>query len=84
MAPQNPDSEIIYRLNIDDAGAPDVDGGYINLPAPESPYTLRFSIQGTSSICREGNLWVNVPEGDEAFEREKFRAIPFVSLVLSA
>jgi len=71
---------VVYLLNLDDAGAPDVSGGgYINLPSPVTPYTLRFAIQGASSVCREGKLWINVPKGNEAFEREKFQSIPFVT-----
>ena len=82
MAPAKTDPPRVYLLNLKDDGAPDVTGGYINLPAPVTPYTLRFAIQGASSICREGKLWINVPEGEEVFEREKLRPIPFVSLSL--
>ena len=68
---------MVYLLNLSDNGAPDLSGSaYISLPPPTTPYTLRFAIEGASSICREGSLWINVPEGDEDFEREKMRAIP--------
>jgi glycogen debranching enzyme len=80
MAPSNQELPLVYLLHLDDAGAPDVGGGIINLPAPVKPYVLRFAIQGASSICREGTLWINVPEDGKAFEREKFRAVPLVSL----
>jgi glycogen debranching enzyme len=34
---------------------------YIYLaPPPKSGYVLRFIIEGTSSICRQGSLWVNM------------------------
>jgi glycogen debranching enzyme len=82
MSPSRTESPTVYLLNLNDSGAPDIAGGYINLPAPITPYTLRFGIEGASSICREGRLWINVPEGEELFEREKFRAIPSVPIFL--
>jgi glycogen debranching enzyme len=63
----------VYILPLTDGGAPDVPGGYIYLPAPSSPYILRFQIEGTSSICREGSLWVNVPGKDQPFVRKNFK-----------
>src|SRR5271155_5096908 len=64
----------IYLLPLTDDGAPGVRGGYIYLPAPTNPpYKLRFAIEGTSSICRQGSLWVNIPNAGEPFERSKFR-----------
>ena len=64
----------IYLLPLTDDGSPDVPGGYIYLPAPKSPaYILRFAIEGTSSICRQGSLWVNIPAEGEEFDRHKFR-----------
>jgi glycogen debranching enzyme len=51
-----------------------VPGGYILLPAPSDPaYVIRFVIAGTSSICREGSLWVNIPEKEQEFDRKKYR-----------
>ncbi|KAA8897200.1 glucanotransferase domain of glycogen debranching enzyme-domain-containing protein [Sphaerosporella brunnea] len=76
MAPSAQDPPLVYLLHLNDAGAPDVGGDIINLPAPIKPYTLRFAIQGASSICREGKLWINVPEEGQSFERENFRDIP--------
>lgn len=67
-------SRTIYKLPLTDNGAPDVKNEYVYLPAPtDPPYYLRFAIEGTSSICREGSLWVNIPEEGEEFQRSKFR-----------
>lgn len=64
----------VYLLPLTDDGVPDVPGGYLHLPHPgDSPYTLRFAIDGTSSICRQGSLWVNFPEDGKIFDRYKFR-----------
>jgi glycogen debranching enzyme len=64
----------VYLLPLTDGGAPDVPGTYINLPAPCDPaYVIRFVIEGTSSICREGSLWVNIPEKGQEFNRKKYR-----------
>ncbi len=67
-------SHAVYLLPLTDEGAPDVLGSYIYLPSPsDPPYVLRFAIKGTSSICRQGSLWVNIPAPGEEFHREKFR-----------
>ncbi|KAF7563279.1 hypothetical protein G7046_g844 [Stylonectria norvegica] len=67
-------SNEVYLLPLNDDGSPQVNGGYIYLaPTTEGPVTVRFAIEGTSSICRQGSLWVNVPEQDEPFRRDKFR-----------
>ena len=65
----------VYLLPLADDGAPKVDGQYILLPPPskESPYHVRFEIQGTSSICRQGSLWVNIPAKGEKFKRDHYR-----------
>ncbi|KAL1963499.1 hypothetical protein VTN77DRAFT_8080 [Rasamsonia byssochlamydoides] len=64
----------IYLLPLKDDGSPDIPGGYIYLPPPTDPaYVLRFAIEGTSSICREGSLWVNIPDIGTDFDRSKFR-----------
>ncbi|KAJ4411109.1 bifunctional 4-alpha-glucanotransferase/amylo-alpha-1,6-glucosidase [Didymella pomorum] len=64
----------VYLLPLTDAGAPDVPGSYIYLPPPCDPaYCVRFQIQGTSSICREGSLWVNIPAKGEKFSRGHYR-----------
>jgi glycogen debranching enzyme len=63
----------VYLLPIKDDGSPDVVGSYIYLPpCTKEPYCIRFSILGTSSICREGSLWVNIPPRGEEFRRDKF------------
>ena len=67
-------TQTVYLLSLTDNGAPDVPNEYIYLPAPTEPsYNLRFAIEGTSSICRQGSLWVNIPAPGEQFERSKFR-----------
>jgi glycogen debranching enzyme len=74
MPPQTHQStRQVYLLPLTDAGAPDVPNEYIYLPAPTDPaYTLRFAIEGTSSICRQGSLWVNFPLNGQPFERSRF------------
>jgi glycogen debranching enzyme len=67
-------SQQVYLLPLKDNGTPDVPGGYIYLPPPTTPaYVLRFVVEGTSSICREGSLWVNIPEVGAGFDRSRFR-----------
>ena len=75
MAPRNIlASQETYLLPLTDQGAPDVPGGYIYLPPPTKPaYNLRFAIEGTSSICREGSLWVNIPDAGKDFDRQNYR-----------
>ncbi len=69
-----PSSQEVYLLQLKDNGAPDVPGQYIYLPPPSRPsYVVRFAIEGTSSICREGSLWVNIPAAGERFVRDRFR-----------
>jgi glycogen debranching enzyme len=66
----------VYLLPLKDDGSPDVPGdAYIYLtPTQNGPTTVRFAIEGTSSICRHGSLWVNIPDGKGTpFYREKFR-----------
>ncbi|KAK7534404.1 hypothetical protein IWX49DRAFT_602675 [Phyllosticta citricarpa] len=64
----------VYYLPLTDGGAPDVPGGYIYMPPPtDKPYVIRFAIDGTSSICRFGSLWVNIPAKGEQFQRDRFR-----------
>lgn len=74
MAPSEPRS--VYLLPLNDDGSPDVPGthAYIRLPPPtQPPYYIRFSIEGTSSICRQGTFNVNIPAPGDEFERTKFR-----------
>jgi glycogen debranching enzyme len=66
--------DTIYLLPLNDDGSPDVPGGFIYLPPPDSPeYSLRFVIEGSSSICRDGTLWVNIPEIGKPFDRSAYR-----------
>ena len=68
------DQRVVYLLPLTDQGSPDVPGTYIYLPPPTSPaYSICFQIQGTSSICRQGSLWVNIPAEGEKFERSNYR-----------
>ena len=67
-------SQEIWLLPLTDDGAPEVSSGYIYLPPPTDPaYILRFKIEGTSSICRQGSLWVNIPAPGEPFQRDQYR-----------
>ena len=67
-------SQEVYLLPLTDRGSPDVPGGYIYLPPPTNPpYLVRFAIEGTSSICRQGSLWVNMPAVGNQFDRRNFR-----------
>ncbi|KAG9247506.1 putative glycogen debranching enzyme [Calycina marina] len=76
MTPRIRMTDEIYLLPLKDDGSPDVPGGYIYLtPTSNDPIIVRFAIEGTSSICRDGSLWTNIPcEGSE-FQRNEFREI---------
>jgi glycogen debranching enzyme len=77
-----PVTHSIYLLPLTDGGAPDVPGTYIYLPAPSEPaYSIRFTISGTSSICRHGTLWVNIPGKHEEFIRDNYKAYPLRALL---
>ncbi|KAK6068686.1 glycogen debranching enzyme [Seiridium cupressi] len=74
MAPRTITSNEVYVLPLKDNGAPDVPGEYIYLATKsQDPITIRFTIEGTSSICRQGSLWVNIPEQGSPFQRQSFR-----------
>ncbi len=74
-----PATQEIHLLSLTDQGAPDVPGEYIYLPPPsEPPYKLRFEIEGTSSICRQGSLWVNIPPPGGTFRRDKYQEYKWV------
>ncbi|OJD16543.1 glycogen debranching enzyme [Emergomyces pasteurianus Ep9510] len=63
----------VYLLPLTDNGAPDVPREFIYLPPPTDPaYSLRFVIEGSSPICRQGSLWVNIPKEGGRFERDVF------------
>lgn len=72
-------SNEIYVLPLNDDGSPKVAGNeYIYLaPRADDPITLRFAIEGTSSICRHGSLWVNIPDYGHEFRRDKFREFKY-------
>lgn len=76
MAPQQVSNHTCYLLPLKDDGSPDLPGDqpYIYLSPPTTPaYSIRFQIQGTSSICRQGSLWVNIPGKGEQFDRKRFK-----------
>ncbi|KAL9100792.1 MAG: hypothetical protein Q9163_003872 [Psora crenata] len=69
-----PITKHVYLLQLSDSGAPAVPKEYIYLPAPTSPpYYLRFEIEGTSSICRQGSLWINTPSIGNPFQRDQYQ-----------
>ncbi|OAQ87553.1 glycogen debranching enzyme [Purpureocillium lilacinum] len=74
MSPRTMTSTEVYLLPLNDDGSPQVAGEYIYLaPRSSDPVTVRFAIEGTSSICRHGSLWVNIPDKGAEFRRDKFR-----------
>jgi glycogen debranching enzyme len=74
MVPKTSPSNEVYLLNLNDDGSPKVAREYIYISTHSNePFTLRFVIEGTSAICRHGSLWVNIPEQDVEFRRDKFR-----------
>lgn len=76
MAPAQITNRTIYLLPLRDDGSPNLPGDrpYMYLPEVTSPnYSIRFEIEGTSSICREGSLWVNLPAKGEKFDRKSFK-----------
>lgn len=73
-------SQEVHLLPLSDDGAPNVSGEYIYLKAPTDPaYLIRFEIEGTSSICRQGCLWINIPEPGKPFRRDVFRKYEWVT-----
>ncbi|KAK4116570.1 glycoside hydrolase family 133 protein [Canariomyces notabilis] len=79
MIPKTMVSNEVYLLPLNDDGSPQVPGEYIYLaPKSHDPITIRFAIEGTSSICRHGSLWVNIPERGAQFHRNKFREFKLV------
>lgn len=76
MAPAQINNPTVYLLPLRDDGSPDLPGDrpYMYLPEVTNPhYCVRFEIEGTSSICREGSLWVNLPGKGEKFDRKSFK-----------
>ncbi|KAK3335807.1 hypothetical protein B0T19DRAFT_19145 [Cercophora scortea] len=79
MIPKTMISNEVYLLPLNDDGSPNVPGEYIYIaPKSRDPLTIRFAIEGTSSICRHGSLWVNIPEHGAEFRRDKFREFKLV------
>ncbi|KAH6619445.1 glucanotransferase domain of glycogen debranching enzyme-domain-containing protein [Chaetomium sp. MPI-SDFR-AT-0129] len=79
MVPKTMVSNEVYLLPLNDDGSPQVAGEYVYLaPKNNDPITIRFAIEGTSSICRHGSLWVNIPEQGAEFRRDKFREFKLV------
>jgi len=69
----------VYTLPLTDEGAPAVPSQYVYLPAPSNPpYHIRFEIEGASSICREGSLWVNIPIPGTHFRRDHYQEYKWV------
>ncbi len=79
MAPKTILTSEVFLLPLNDDGSPQVSGNqYIYLaPKTADPITIRFAIEGTSSICRQGSLWVNIPEQGQEFQRDKFREFKY-------
>lgn len=75
MSPQQINNHTVHLLPLKDDGSPNLPGDppYVYLPPPAHPaYSVRFQIDGMSSICREGSLWTNIPHKGEQFDRNKF------------
>lgn len=80
MIPKTMVSNEVYLLPLNDDGSPDVAGQYVYIaPQTHDSVVIRFTIEGTSSICRHGSLWVNIPEKGQQFQRHNFREFPYVS-----
>lgn len=80
MGAQQEVSQEIYLLPLTDNGAPSIPGQYIYLPPPtEPPYSIRFEIEGASSICQQGSLWVNIPAPGKLYRREQYQEFKWVS-----
>ncbi|KJZ72119.1 hypothetical protein HIM_08492 [Hirsutella minnesotensis 3608] len=74
MSPGIMTSTEVFLLPLNDDGSPRVPGEYVYLaPKSHDPIVLRFAIEGTSSICRHGSLWVNIPQEGADFRRDHFR-----------
>ncbi|BEJ13378.1 hypothetical protein CspHIS471_0305520 [Cutaneotrichosporon sp. HIS471] len=64
----------VWELELEDDGGPGEGKSYIRLPAPTTPYVLRFSIQPGTSMTRNGHgvLKSDFPMDGGAFQRGKF------------
>lgn len=80
MDPRTVTSTEVYILYLNDDGSPRVPREYVYIdPQTDEDITLRFSVEGTSPICRHGSLWINVPEEGVGFKRDEYREYPYVS-----
>ena len=76
-SPQSSSPRQVQLLRLTDSGAPAVPNQYVYLPPPTlPPYTLRFEIEGTSSVCRNGTFWTNIPQKDQKFKSDAFQKHP--------
>ncbi|CEJ93827.1 Putative Glycogen debranching enzyme [[Torrubiella] hemipterigena] len=75
MSPGTMTSQQVFLLPLNDDGSPQVAGEYIYIESESSEVIVRFVIEGASSICRHGSLWVNIPEKGVAFKRSQFREL---------
>lgn len=71
-------SQQVFLLPLNDDGSPQIAGEYIYIESECPEVTVRFVIEGASSICRHGSLWVNIPEKDVPFRRTQFREFKYV------
>ncbi|KAI9739576.1 MAG: hypothetical protein M1834_006294 [Cirrosporium novae-zelandiae] len=72
-------SEKVFLLPLKDNGTPDLPSDYVYLPPPTNPpYKIRFAIEGTSSICRQGTLRCNIPAVGEEFVRTNYKEYKLV------
>ncbi|KAL2759035.1 glycoside hydrolase family 13 protein [Sodiomyces alcalophilus JCM 7366] len=79
MIPKTMVSNEVYLLPLNDDGSPQIAGEYIYIaPKSRDPVIVRFTIEGTSSICRHGSLWINIPEQGAEFRRDKFREFKLI------
>ncbi|KAL2106419.1 hypothetical protein VUR80DRAFT_6761 [Thermomyces stellatus] len=77
MDPRTVTSTEVYILYLNDDGSPRVPREYVYIdPQTDEDITLRFSVEGTSPICRHGSLWINVPEEGVGFKRDEYREYP--------
>lgn len=80
MSPGTMTSQQVFLLPLNDDGSPQVAGEYIYIESESSDVIVRFVIEGASSICRHGSLWVNIPEKGVPFKRSQFREFKCVGL----
>lgn len=84
MDPRTVASTEVHLLHLNDDGSPKVPRSYVYIdPQSDEGFTLRFSIEGTSPICRHGSLWINVPAEGAGFKREEYREFPYVDRELT-